>query len=344
MGSKAVQQYRQSIKGYSQALAGARNAGFRYTKSQLGALYGNLATSTGSTFAQLGATEARNFAALKRIQARSAQTSGRIVKQTEGRVRNLYGSAVAGGTNYGVLGAQARSNVKAQRGITQAGAIVRQGDSAAAATMAQGVAESANAADYALAQAKLYRAKNDAALVAEQQLELQKMRLQSQLDLQNYKKKLELEDKKSGTQAAGVVPAVAQDMSSALAYFKENQDKIFDGSLSPAAAAEKWVTDNITDPNESALAQPIATKLYSYIKTHDGQIDDATVSNIVQQQMSIYYPKYDYGLIGQYLTSHFLNESLTSDTSDTPTTPSGAAAPFGPTPVPLTHNPRAAYS
>jgi hypothetical protein len=304
----AIAAQKTNILSYRNALKASRVGGAKYTGSVLDAIGSNLQTTTRGVTAQMTATQAATLAALKRTQTRAQAAGVRALGQARTGVRNQYGSAIAGGTDFSAAAAAVRSNKVAGKGAVGAGRLLAQGDQAAAGIMAQSVQAAQAAAQYSLGQAETFRAKNDAAAVAAQRLDLQKMVLQNQLDLQNYQKKLQMQDQTKKTQSAAVVPVVAQDVSGALDYFKENQDSGKD----PATLASEYIAANITDPNEAQLAAPIFTKLYSFINAHDGAINETQVSNIVTQQLAIYYPDYDMTSIGKYLTAAFLNKTLTA--------------------------------
>jgi hypothetical protein len=102
----------------------------------------------------------------------------------------MFGDAVALGASNkfntakaGVTGMKAVAS-----GAINSGSMLALGGQSALAAQQAGAKEAAAGAEYALASALRYRGGEDASLVAERQLALDQMRLQSQLEFQNFKK------------------------------------------------------------------------------------------------------------------------------------------------------------
>ncbi len=257
MANRYITNQRANIAATRRILAQSRNKGYKAVTDIISGIEGNLRTTSRANNALLIQGQAQTLAALKRLQGRTNAKGTRLASRARTQVANLYGSAVAGGTDFSAVDARVRSNEVAQRGLTGSARLLAQGNAAAAATQEQGVTAAAEAAKYAASQAKLYRAKDDARLIAEQQVSLQQMRLQAKLDLENYKKKLALEDQKTNSTAASALGNLsASALPDLVGIFRESHNAessrfadlpgfvAGDSTLTPAQAAAVWAAEH----------------------------------------------------------------------------------------------------
>lgn len=296
---KLYQGMRADIIATRKALSGARVGEYKWTASALGSINGNLNSTLGGGRANLSAEQARMLGKLSALKQNQDKRSRAITRGAKANVSSMYGSAIGGANRVGqstvaAAGKGARMAVAGQAG---AGGILARGDKAAMATLQQGATAAASAADAQLADALAYRAKNDASLVAQQQLQLDQMRLQNKLDIQNYKAKLALQakaDGSAGNAAASALANVAADtVPSLIGYFNDPSLAVANpNSVSPAEAAAAWAVANGVDPN-SAQYQVVLAAAQAIRASNDangGSYDPADISNSVTQQLAIMYP------------------------------------------------------
>lgn len=318
MAKKYIQQQRANIAATRRIMAQSRNMGYKAVNNILDSISGNLTTATGRNTAALLGGQASQLQSLKTLAARSRAQGSRITQHTTESVANRYGSAIAGGTDFSGVRAQQRANAVNQRGITSAAGLLAQGNEAAAATQASGVQQAESAAEYAASQAKLYRAKNDAGLIAQAQLELQKTRLEAKLDLENYRKKLKMDDKKNGsTTGAESIGNFGADSATSLLdifnhvytdgqnfYTADQIEGIHSGAPTTAdGTAVKQVNAmqastyyaqeyGLTDAQKPML-QAMAATLYQHgagKAEGDFQRDPAYVTETITNQLALLYP------------------------------------------------------
>jgi hypothetical protein len=291
-----------------------RMGDFRYATSVTDAIFGNLSTTSRGLGRQLTAENARQLAALQRLTARSSQANARAVNRTEGRVASRYGSAIAGAVQpqMGVVRGAAKGATTIVRGQAAAGGIAARGGAAAMDALQAGVAEAQAGAQAQLAQALSYRAKNDAQLIAEKQLALQQMRLQAQLDFQNWKKQQDYLQKLQNTNPdLSGMTAVASSAASAFTglqtIFNTPTTDTADGSISfpnAAEAASKYIQDNgITDQNEAALIYALSAAMYQagagpttegqlYGPGHSDAERQKLILNALMTRLAMLYPNF----------------------------------------------------
>lgn len=306
----------------------ARNAEFRTSADILNNISSSAMTTLTGTARQLTAEQQRQLAALQRLRSNAGRAQRRIVGRAESQVANLYGAAGAGyaAPAVDVLQARARGSQTALRGVQRAGGVLGRANAAAMGTVGAGLQEAKSAAEYALAEAKLYRARNDAALIAQQQLSLDQVRLQAQLDFQMWKKQqdymLKLEEKNTDLSGMTAVASAganaftglraiyntfydAQGNKYTLSELEQKEDGLYvrgtDTKVNlpnASQAAAQYITDNgIFDENQRLVIGAVASAMYQagigkgpglYGDTNTEQL----VLNAVQQQMALLYPNY----------------------------------------------------
>lgn len=154
----------------NKALTKARVASYKAGQSQLDAIRSNLRTTGAGIGGALTSSQARTLSSIERVAATGqAKSTGALASATN-QIRNRYGTAMGGIT--APLLAPAAAHSKATI-LGAAGAVAGAVKSAQGGQLALGI-EKAGArtarqgAEYQLNQALLYRAKQDAALVAQQ--------------------------------------------------------------------------------------------------------------------------------------------------------------------------------
>lgn len=257
----AVLNQRANIIATRKVLAQSRRQGFKYTQNVLEGIFSNLRTTSNSYSAQLASDQARQLDALRRLSSRTQNRMTSIGSRTAASVRNRYGSAIAAGTDLSALSARPKAAAKALKGYSRAGNLLAQGNAAASGTLSSGLKQARAAADYALAQALQYRARNDAQLIAQQKLALGEAKLQyaaqremaklaARLEFENYKKKLALEDQ--GAQAQGQLLALGTAATDAfpllLDYFRKSNSTVVE-----TADGKTTVTGGLTSEDVAYL-------------------------------------------------------------------------------------------
>jgi hypothetical protein len=247
--------------------AQARKAGFKYTTDVIGGIYGNLKTTMGGVQAALTSTQKKQLQSLQRVQARTQTITQGQVAQGKERVASRLGSATAGGTSFRAVQGVAAGSAKAQKGLTQAGAILDKGSKVAMAALQEGTAQAQAAAQYATAQALTYRAKEDARLIAEKQLALKQMRLQSALDLENFKAK---QDYLKKLEQTGNTTTGASALATSAAEAFPTLQKLFntpkeDGTYPNATEVVQMYAQQygVTSEQETALITALARAMYA---------------------------------------------------------------------------------
>jgi hypothetical protein len=132
-------------------------------------------------------------------------------------------------------------------------------------------------------------------------LALDQMRLQNKLDIQNYKKKLQLQqeaDQGQNNTAAMALANVASDTVPALLNYFNDQTlvgKDAEGNklnyVSPAAAVAAWAADNgvVAGDPQYQVALAAAQAIRSSNDANGGSYDPADISAAVSQQLAIMY-------------------------------------------------------
>jgi hypothetical protein len=247
--------------------AQARKAGFKYTTDVIGGIYGNLKTTMGGVQAALTSTQKKQLQSLQRVQARTQAITQGQVDRAKAQVAKRLGSAIAGGTSFRAVQGVAAGSAKVQKGLTQAGAILDKGSKVAMAALQEGTAQAQAAAQYATAQALTYRAKEDARLIAEKQLALKQMRLQSALDLENFKAKQDylkkLEQTGNTTTGASALATSAADAFPVLQKLFNTPKE--DGTYPTATEVVQMYIQQygVTSQQETALITALARAMYA---------------------------------------------------------------------------------
>lgn len=322
MPPKYAKKMQRDINRYAGVLRAQRVGSFKTTTQANEGTYGNLITTTSGFAQNLTQEQSRQLGALKALRSNTNQKLGRIERGTAASVRNQYGSAVAGGMKPTALAtnkAVAAAGKKAINAQAAAGGILARGNTAAMGAIQQGVLGAQAGAEALTADALAYRGKQDAATIAQQQLALDQMVLQNKLDLQNYRKKLAMEDARNNTN--GAMSAVATSAASAtsglfqnfrqwigpngvVAWDQAHQDDNgtwvdAEGNelrpMTPSGAANQYLQDNGIDPasNEGQVVMAISRAMASGgAGTQPGAYDPAGLVNAVNQQMAILYPNF----------------------------------------------------
>jgi len=281
MGSKqTIIKIRAGNRAAAQLARQATRAEFKYTNRIDQAIYGNLAGNISGNTAALTAEQSRLTGALTRLKANQARGSSRISKAARTDVQSAYGSAVAGGNRLNLEAVQTvgKAGQKAVGAQAAAGGILARGNEAAASTLASGVQMAKQGARAQVADALAYRARNDAELAATRDNQLSMMVLQNKLDIENYKKKLELQDKASGSN--GQMSAVATAAAGATQNLFSNFNQVSDGQGNYYDIGKTTKDDNgnlvYTDPDGNVIPVHILTAAESAGKyMNENAIDPA---------------------------------------------------------------------
>lgn len=330
MGSKqSIIKIRAGNRASAQLARQATRAEFKYTMNVGDAIYGNLSTNLAGNRAALTGEQTRLAGSLQRLKANQERGSTRISNRARGEVQNAYGSAVAGGNRLNLQDVQVtgRAGSKAVGGQVAAGGILARGNEAAMTTLGQGVQMAQAGAQAQVADALAYRARNDATLAAERDNALSMMVLQNKLDLENYRKKLAMQDQANNTngQMTAVATTAAAATTGLFEQFRgwigpegvvawEDATPIRDEkgnitgwqdaegnklrAMSPAVAAGQYLADNgiAADSPEGTVILAIARAMASAgAGTAPGAYGEGAQADImaaVNQQMALLYPTY----------------------------------------------------
>lgn len=172
-----------------------RMSEYKATQSLTRSLYGNALGTLGGVAKNMTADQKRQLAALKRVTSGKAER--RISNRAADTVRNLYGIAGTGfaGPALDTLAATAKGAHTTLQGQRKAGGILAESNDAAMSTLAAGLKESSQGAKAAVANALLYRAKNDASLISDRKTALAQERIQAAVDERNARLQAELDYK-----------------------------------------------------------------------------------------------------------------------------------------------------
>lgn len=159
-----------------------------FTQNQMDSIFGNLMTTGAGIARTLTKTQARELAAMRRTVTRGTTQSKASLARTREGIATRYGSATAGAVRDSAALAPARATGRAVgvggRAGLQAGKILGAGGMTALQIQQGSVVEAAAGAEYALATAVAYRAKQDAAALAEKRLAFQITRIENEHDLE----------------------------------------------------------------------------------------------------------------------------------------------------------------
>lgn len=269
-----TQKSRATIAATRAMLSKTRRQGFRLTSDIVAGIYGNLGTTEAGLSANLTGQNARSMAAIAKLQAKQVAGSRRAVGGTAATIASRYGSAMVGAAAPTLD--QARGHASGGRatlaGIGGAGRTTAE-NAAAAMGIEQAGARTAEAGAVAqTADALLYRAKNDASLIAQQQLAIQQMRAQAalqykyQVKYQEYLKKQEDKDPAGNltgmTTAASTVADAAAGLHEVFNEMTPEGEYKFD---SPAAVAMQYFAEQgiLPDSNEGKAILVLARNLWN---------------------------------------------------------------------------------
>lgn len=276
----------------------SRMQGFKITNDINDAIFGNLKTTMRGIGSELTSSNARQLKSLQQLARRSATSQKRTISKAQGTAANLYGIA-------GVAGAKptldaARAVAKGSKvqlaGAQRAGKTLANSQATVMGIMNAGVKEAQAGATAQTADALAYRAKEDAKLIAASQLELQKMRLQSQLDLETYKKKLALDENASGS--SGVTQVASFAVQAFPALREAFNDPANEGKTTQEIAAEYISKTGIQDANAISLINSLASSMAvaGAGPQNPGSIAPSEVQSFVTNQLTdtlnTLYPNY----------------------------------------------------
>lgn len=319
-----------NISAQRKLLNQSRGAEFKYSQDVLGGIYGNLKSTVGGFGAKLTSAQGRQLGALTQLAANQKAASGRITRGAGRAVAGNYGGVIGSAMAPALksVAVKGKAGGKAIAGAVGGGKLLAQGNEAAMQTLGQGVQLAQAGASSNLADALRYRAKNDASLIAQEQMSLDQMRLQNQLDIENYKKKLQIQEAHANGGSAGLTALATTGANATQGLFDQyntlykddgkgglvaltdaekqstvhNADGTYtlaDGTttartMNAAEAAQNYInTNGIQDPNQQAVIQALSTAMYqagvgSGKGTYDG--NPATLTNAVSQQLAMLYP------------------------------------------------------
>lgn len=199
--NSALQKFNAALRASRRIQNQDRRADFSVADAGLDAIFNNLLTTQRGVSQSLTGTNADTLAAMERLAAKSTRGVSRGVTKAGNKARNLFGSAMGPVIERELAPARAtaQSTGTQARAAVGAGKLAAQGATTALGIQSAAASEAASSADYALAQALGYRAKDDAALIAAQQLELAKMRM----DARQNERYLRLQNQLSGGSEGG---------------------------------------------------------------------------------------------------------------------------------------------
>lgn len=310
------------IRATRKLLAESRTQGFKYTNNVIDSIYGNLSTTERGLGRQLGAAQARQLSALQKLQSNAQAKNTRLVQGAQANVSKMYGSAIGAGTDFSGVKAQKKAGGLDAAGQARASGAIVSGNTAAVKIANAGVRQAEAGAKYATAEALAYRAKNDAQLIASQQFELQKMRLQNQLDLQNYRKKAAIDAEKDPTQqGAGTLAQSAGEMA---IWFRQYYGGHPDASANEAYLAYGQAFPGVLsiDPDTGVavtgtgtaldtLAQRVSTAEYGLQSSTDQKEEIAQVTAALQGLYPHFNKKENHleGIIGGNIHDYWLTQA-----------------------------------
>lgn len=327
--------YRAGIKSQAAILRQTRLGNFRTVSDSVNAIYGNLGSTLAGNSRNLTGEQSRQLAALRRLRSNTSSRLGGMAAGAGKQVASRYGSAIAGAEAPALksLGVTAKAGTKAVNAQVGAAGILARGNEQALGTLQAGASAAQAGAQALTADALAYRAHNDAALIASEKLDLQKMVLQNKLDIQNYKAKLALEDKSKlgNTSASAIAETATSAVPSMLTFFRENSDRVdADGNAAPptaAEAAQAWAAANgVTDPTDPeykvvlSVARAMANAGAGVAGSEFGADRLGTVTAGINNAISILYPNLTSkqsdavsGIISSTATGWALNSAYTTD-------------------------------
>jgi hypothetical protein len=275
-----------------------RMAGFRATNDIQDAIFGNLNTTMRGVGRTLTSSNAKQLRRIQQMAKKSAAGNERVIGNARGTAANLYGIAGVAGAKPALdaAAAAARGSEKAMQGQVKGAKTQARTAQTVLGIMQAGVQEARAGAKAQTADALAYRAKEDATLIAGQQLELQKMRLQAQLDLDTYKKKLAMDEKAAAGGSTGIT-TVATFGVQAFPALREAFNA--DPEATPQSVASDYITkNNITDPNAITLINQLASSMAvaGAGPQNKGSIAPGEVQSFVTGQLTdtleLLYPNY----------------------------------------------------
>jgi hypothetical protein len=287
---------RTSIQAQQKVLNRDRMSDFKVTAQGLDAIVANMLTTQTGLGTKLSNVNQRGLEAMSRIAGRSDQRLNRTVNVGENIISNRYGTAVAADPNL-LAGVRrtASSQGKVNAGQVKAGELQMRGANEAHDIIAAASEAAANSGTYELAQALRYRAKNDAELIAAQKTELAKMKLQSQLEWDMFKKQQDYQNKqlaKAQLQGIGLITDTAPGALFNLQTAIMQNDGIITtkdpqtgeevqlnvNEMPPAEVANYLMTQNGLPPE----AMPVMTKAVTYMTKQNMDPAAALTSAITQ--------------------------------------------------------------
>jgi len=301
MGDKAYQNAMTKLRAGKLASAAgmrqARMSGFASTTDLIESIMGNAAGGVAGASARLTRQNSRQLQALAALGDRAAAGNARTVNGGRREAADMFGSAVTGLTapEFGRAAGHSKASQIALAGAARGAVTSARGGGQAMGIMEQGVAAAAAGAQAQTADALLYRAKNDAQLIAQQQ----SMILQSKLDFQNWKrqqdylKKLEAADTTGTKQGLATVQGVLTSGAVTMRqYLVDNPDATVDDLVKQVTAGDSSLAgDQAAQAALSALARQVQASVGSGGTTNAGYTRDDEAQDILESILLL-YPNY----------------------------------------------------
>ena len=274
----ALDKLKATIKASRRVANIDRRADFSMADAGLDSIFANLLTTQQGVARSLGSTNDRILSGMERLSDKGAAQSKRGVARAGARALNLFGSALGGVVEQNLGPAEAIAAATAAQGKAAVGAgkLAAKGASTALDIQESAASEAQAGADYQLAQALGYRAKSDAALVAQQQTALAEMRFQ-----QAQERQARREASKPGGEtfqaASGEVLNLAMDPNATLDTVL-NTAKALEMTYNLKPGTLQSYAQSLFDSNGvSTVAQALTDSEGNVIATHIDQEDTAAI-------------------------------------------------------------------
>jgi hypothetical protein len=175
MPNPVLAKLRAANRAYRTVLNSDRTGDYRIAASQLDALTHNLMTTQRGLSRSLNNKDAQVIQNMSRLASRSGRAANRSVAAAQSQDTRRYGAAMGGAAYQSLDRARVGAAGVGRTGRAGAAAGLMLGKAGSEAMGIQGSAarEAASSADYALSNALTYRAKDDAKLMADKNLQLQ---------------------------------------------------------------------------------------------------------------------------------------------------------------------------
>ena len=266
----ANQKAKAGIIATRKLLKGERMAGFKATGSALDAVYGNLSTTQAGIGRSQTIANQKTMAALARLAGKTDRATGRIVRGSEAKAANQYGSVIGAAVDRqsGTLEAHAAAASAALRGEKAAGKVGAKGAADVLGILKAGAATAKAGAAGQLADALQYRAKNDAQIVAG----MQQARMEANLQFETWKRQQDYLKKQEEKDQAGALGGIVQatNTSATASAFMRNFLSENPGATAPEAMAEYQKQYGVVEAAVPLLTL-ISQNVYSSVDPATGQ-------------------------------------------------------------------------